>query len=76
MCEYHFESLSCPCGAKGTNHSYRQTRLCGEDRLTYWALQHESAINYSRRFNPRHEQFEHTKLLRGEVFPEDLLSKT
>src|SRR5258708_31080630 len=44
--------------------------------MTYWALQHKSAINYSRRFNPRHEHFEHTKLLRGEVVPKDLLSKT
>jgi hypothetical protein len=76
MCDYHFESLPRPCGAKGTDHSSRQPRLYGEVRLTYWAFQHKSAINYARRFNQRREHFEHTKLLKGEVVPKDLLSKT
>jgi len=32
MCDYHIESLSRPCGAKGTDHSSRQPRLYGEVR--------------------------------------------
>src|SRR5258705_8567361 len=76
MCDYHFESHPRPCGAKGTDHCLPSNPTVRRRSMTYWALQHKSAINYSRRFNPRHEHFEHTKLLRGEVVPKDLLSKT